>query len=136
MHDQIEQPYLVNPEITDPTGMIVFDKEGGIDSDDRRFYYTIRTCQINRAKLNQRRKELLGDLRRDLKAEFFKYTDINDQRIAVRAILDKFRTDSEDINKEFLAFRRYVLTHWIKEEILAIINWQLHFAIDYAFPFK
>lgn len=116
-YDISERPDLVNPEVTDPTGNLIFDKNGSISSTDPRFDYTIKTCQIDRQYLRDYRKEVLDDLIADLKEELSITSDKAEQRIAIAAIIRKFIRESQKPTKEYLAFRKYVIDNWLKQEI-------------------
>lgn len=116
-YDISEQPDLVNPEVTDPTGYLVFGKDGSITSPDPRFDYTIETCQIDRQYLRDYRKEVFDDLIADLKEEISLTSNKADQRIAINAIVRKFIRESQKPTNEYLAFRKYVINNWLKQEI-------------------
>lgn len=116
-YDLSEQPDLVNPEVTDPTGYLVFGKDGSITSPDPRFDYTINTCQIDRQYLRDYRKEVFDDLIADLKEEISLTSNKADQRIAIDAIVRKFIRESQKPTNEYLAFRKYVIDNWLKQEI-------------------
>lgn len=112
-----ENPDLINPEVTNPYGSIVFHDDGNITSADAKFTYTINTCRIDRTYLKDRRKKIIDDLRRDLKAAFVDNATPAQQAVAIRTIVKKFTTDLKDVENEFLAFRRYVIDHWLPNEI-------------------
>jgi uncharacterized protein (TIGR02646 family) len=116
-YDATEQPDLVNPEVTDPTGHLFFDKDGSITSPDPRFDYTITTCQIDRQYLRDYRKEVFDDLIADLKEEITQSSDKAEQRIAIDAIVRKFIRASQKPTNEYLAFRKFVIDNWLKQEI-------------------
>jgi hypothetical protein len=116
-YDATEQPDLVNPEVTDPAGHLIFDKDGSITSPDPRFDYTITTCQIDREYLRDYRKEVFDDLIADLKEEITQSSDKAEQRIAIDAIVRKFIRASQKPTNEYLAFRKYVIDNWLKQEI-------------------
>ena len=120
LHDEIEQPFFVNPEITDPDGFIYFHKDGRIDSDNPRFCYTIWTCKIDRTYLNDERSEILDDFKKKLRAEIQDNLSPEQQIAVIGRFLRHFKIDAENPEKPFLAFRKYVLEHWLREEIKAI----------------
>jgi uncharacterized protein (TIGR02646 family) len=116
-YDTSENPDLINPEVTNPYGRIVFHDDGNITSDDAKFAYTINTCRIDRTYLKDRRKKIIDDLRRDLRAAFVDNATPAEQYVAIKTIVTMFTADWKDIENEFLAFRRYVIDHWLPNEI-------------------
>lgn len=116
-YDASENPDLINPEVTNPYGSIVFHDDGNVTSADASFTYTINTCRIDRTYLKDRRKKIIDDLRRDLRAAFVDNATPAEQAVAIKTIVQKFRADWKDVENEFLAFRRYVIDHWLPNEI-------------------
>jgi len=96
---------------------LVFNKDGSITSPDQRFDYTITTCQIDRQYLRDYRKEVLDDFIADLKEEISLTSDKAEQRIAINAIVRKFIRESQRPTNEYLAFRKFVIDNWLKQEI-------------------
>lgn len=117
IYDEEEKPDLINPEITDPSGLLIFNQDGNLSSNDTRMKYTITTCKIFRTYLRDKRKKILDDLRRDLRSAFVENATIHEQGVAIQTIIRRFIADSKDPDKEFLAFRRYILENWIRDEI-------------------
>ena len=117
-----ENPDLINPEVTNPLGRIVFHDNGNITSPDTKFTYTINTCRIDRTYLKDRRKKILDDLRRDIRSAFVDNATLAEQTVAIRTIVSKFKADWEDDENEFLAFRKFVIDHWIQIEIKNVKN--------------
>ena len=116
-YDAFENPDLINPEVTNPYGIIIFHDDGNITSHDAKFTYTINTCRIDRTYLKDRRKKIIDDLRRDLRAAFVDNATPAEQTVAIRTIITKFMTDWNDTENEFLAFRKFVIDHWLPNEI-------------------
>jgi len=116
-YDASENPDLINPEVTNPYGSISFNDDGNISSTDSKFTYTINTCRLNRTYLKDRRKKIIDDLRRDLRATFVENATPFEQTVAIKTIVTKFMADWRDVENEFLAFRRYVIDHWLAYEI-------------------
>jgi len=67
--------------------------------------------------LRDYRKEVLDDLIADLKEEISINSDKAEQRIAIDAIVRKFIRESQKSTNEYLAFRKYVINNWLKQEI-------------------
>jgi uncharacterized protein (TIGR02646 family) len=117
-YDVSENPKMVNPEITDPLGYITFQKNGLIESGHNRFAYTIEKCQIDRKYLNDDRRKLLDDLRRDVRSALLDNIDLTDQHREIAIIVKKFIRDSQDDELSFLAFRRYAISKfWLNDLI-------------------
>jgi uncharacterized protein (TIGR02646 family) len=115
-YDLIEQPKMVNPEITDPLDLIKFTQNGMIYSDDDRFTYTIKTCQIDRSDLNDERRKLLDIYKRDVQSALIENDDLDKQEHAIVTITKKFLRDSKDLELQFLAFRRFAINAgWLND---------------------
>ncbi len=111
---------MINPETTDPLGLIFFTKQGAIDSNDRNFKYTIDTCKISRTKLRDERKRIIDVLVRDL-TSILAESDLQAQKNKISAILEKFIRDSKDDQEQFLAFRRYAISvNWLRDILISL----------------
>lgn len=112
-YDAIEEPKMVNPEITNPHGLIRFQMSGIIESDDERFKYTIEKCKIDRTYLNDERRKILDVFKRDIRSAMLE-PDPNTRKIQIKTIVTKFRDDSQDDEFPFLAFRRFAIENgWL-----------------------
>jgi len=121
IYDLIEQPKMVNPEITDPAGRIQFDKTGCIKSDDERFSYTIERCKIDRIDLNDQRRRLIDIFVADIRSILVDKNEPEQQEQSIKVIVTKFVRDAERLDAPFLAFRRYAITsRWLNEIIKEI----------------
>lgn len=117
-YDIIEIPKMVNPEVTDPNGLIYFEKDGRIKSDNNRFAYTIETCKIDRKSLNDSRRSLLDRFREHIRDAFIVNATKHDQQVAITTNTRNFIRDSINENEDFLAFRRYAIANdWMKDVI-------------------
>jgi len=115
-YDAIENPKMVNPEVTDPLGQIRFQKTGLIESDNDRFAYTIEKCQIDRKYLNDDRRKLLDVFERDIRGALLDNKEPSGQSKEIAIIVKKIVRDSQDVELSFLAFRRYAIsTGWLHE---------------------
>lgn len=121
-HDLAEMPRLVNPEVTDPSGFLQFEKDGGISSTDPRFHYTIETCKIDREYLKDLRKAIFEGLLADLNKQFLLAKNRNELRIGIRTIVEKFKDDAQNVNNEYLAFRKYVIDHWLRDVVKNVFS--------------
>ena len=113
-YDTIEKPKMVNPEVTNPYGLIRFQISGVIESDDERFKYTIEKCKIDRAYLNDDRRKILDVFKRDMRSAILNVDPII-RKAQIDAIITKFVNDSQDDELPFLAFRRFAIENdWLK----------------------
>ncbi|MBA1438806.1 MAG: TIGR02646 family protein, partial [Epsilonproteobacteria bacterium] len=61
-YDEIEKPKIINPEKEDVLELIIFDKDGKIDSENARVRHTIEeACNLNRGELVELRKQIITD---------------------------------------------------------------------------
>lgn len=115
-YDLIERPRMVNPEVTDSTGMLRFQKNGKIESDNPRFVYTIEKCHIDRKSLNDRRRSILDRLKEHLRDIAIQHNNSHDKKIALTTLIQTFIIDSKNSENEFLAFRRFAISSdWLNE---------------------
>lgn len=117
-NDELEKPKMVNPEITNPNGKILFHRNGIIESKDDRFAYTIEKCRIDRKYLNDERRKILDIFQRDIKSAILEKSTINDQKVEIEAITRKFIRDSEDEDLPFLGFRRFAISNWLTDLVI------------------
>ncbi len=99
-----ENPKMVHPELEDVMDKLVFDTNGHINSEDDRVKYTITTCGLDRNYLNGKRKEILVKL-----TNKFQDPSVQKNDEKKKEIIKKFKEDSENMDKEFIAFRIWVL---------------------------
>jgi len=112
-YDDLEQPKMVNPEVTNPYGYIKFQMSGLIESDNDRFKYTIEKCKIDRDHLNDDRRKILDVFERDILSTILE-PDPEIQKIQISTIITKFIRDSQDDELPFLAFRRFAIENgWL-----------------------
>lgn len=118
IYDLAELPKMINPEVTDPLDNIRFLENGNIESDDESFIYTITTCKIDRADLNDQRRRLLNIFKEDITSVLLENDTPESQSVAIKTIVSKFIRDSNCLNSQFLAFRRYaILRGWLNSII-------------------
>lgn len=121
-YDLIEQPKMINPEVSDPSGKLIFYKNGNVESNDENFAYTIEKCRINRADLNDQRRTILNNFRNDIRSVLLEFTDLNEQKIGVQTIVSKFVRDSIDPISPFLAFKKFIIDNRWLSDIIKEIN--------------
>jgi len=111
-----ELPLMVNPETTDPSGNIYFERNGLIKSDNERFVYTIDKCKIDRDYLNDARRDIIKDFERKIISILNDKKSTDDKKSLIQYTVHNFVADSKIIEKEFLAFRRYAI-RWLGDII-------------------
>lgn len=122
-YDVIERPKMINPEVTDPEGKIQFHTNGKIESNDPRFKYTIQTCKIDREFLNDERRKISDVLRQDIRSAIIDNDSVLDQKIEIAVLVKKFIKDTKDKDHQFLAYRKYMITHdWINEMVKSLTH--------------
>jgi uncharacterized protein (TIGR02646 family) len=117
-YDSQERPKMVNPEITDPAEQIQFTRDGLIKSNNVRFEYTIKKCNLDRKYLNDERRKILDVFSRGIRSALIENANPADQQSEISTIIKKFIRDSQDVELQFLAFRRFTISSaWLNEII-------------------
>lgn len=114
-NDELEKPKMVNPEVTDPDGKILFQRNGLIESNDERFAYTIEKCKIDRKYLNDQRRKILDIFQRDINSAIVEHPTTHEQEVEIAAITRKFIRDYLDESFTFRAFRGYAVMNWLTD---------------------
>lgn len=121
-YDQRELPLLVNPETARDVELesLVFTKDGNVSSSNPRMSQTISQCKLSRAALCQTRKDIWDDLCREIKCQVLCHRqDKKALAQSIKGLVMSFAQKATDVNSDFVAFRKYILTtSWIKEEIM------------------
>ncbi len=123
-YNQQEQPKLFHPEFDEPENYLEFSLKGGISSTDLRGKYTIKTCGLDRKKLNDRRKDIVIDdfIKKLNSIIYLRSYNQNEYLEEIKKLIDDFVEMSNNQKKEFLGFRRYVL----KNTLAKIINHKIN----------
>jgi hypothetical protein len=109
---------MVNSEITDPAEQIQFTRDGLIKSNNVRFEYTIKKCNLDRKYLNDERRKILDVFSRGIRSALIENANPADQQSEISTIIKKFIRDSQDVELQFLAFRRFTISSaWLNEII-------------------
>ncbi|MVZ63488.1 retron system putative HNH endonuclease [Sphingobacterium humi] len=118
-YNVVERPLLINPEQIDPEKFLVFSKDGRISSRDPRFIYTIELCRLNRDILVDLRRGLLDRFRENIRDAILSNRDSkSNQMTAIKTNVRNFKSDSEDLKNEFLAFRKLAISEqWLSKII-------------------
>jgi len=109
---------MVNPEVTDPAGLIRFTRTGLIESDDDRFSYTIEKCRIDRKYLNDERRKLIDKFEKRIREILVEKSDPKQLSEGIGRVVKDFISDTQESDEPFLAFRRYTISAgWLNEII-------------------
>ena len=118
VYDILELPKMVNPEITEPTSLIIFFKDGRIDSTDRNFKYTITTCKLDRPSLIDERRKILNIFKSEIRAELVNSRSKEEQTHAIELLMRQFVRSSINHSNAYMAFRKYAIqNHWLNDII-------------------
>ena len=127
-YDNIENPLLINPEVTDPSGEIIFDMNGVPSSNDPKFAYTIKTCRLDRPALNDQRRKILDKFKEHVRLALWRFSKDKDQKISIKTVLENFISDSNKEAEEYLCFRKYAqkflgdIIEEIRSEMISLKN--------------
>lgn len=113
-YDAIEEPMLINPEKEDVLDKLVFDKNGKINSFDKRVKSTIDDiCKLNREELVQKRVEFLNDFISLVDEYILLMENENELKNNVKLFIPIIKNFKEKCNKteEFYSFRYFILNH-------------------------
>lgn len=117
-YDLLENPMLINPETASDEllATVIFDKRGGMSSLDMRMDETIKKCGLNRIALQQRRKKVWDDLKKDLCGAILESQGNKDLlKPLLRLVLKNFITKMKDPETDYIAYRQYIVNAgWIK----------------------
>jgi uncharacterized protein (TIGR02646 family) len=103
-YQELEKPKMIHPEIDTVLDKLQF-KNGIIGSDDERVKYTIKTCQLDRENLNEKRKTILQNF----------LNKVNANREANRSIgfiLKDLIGEFKEEKNEFRALRYWMLKNY------------------------
>lgn len=115
-YNRLEQPKLVNPEVSDPKNHITFTRKGEISSTVDNYTYTINTCKLNREYLNDERRKILDAFKNEIRSELVNSKDEVEQHIVIDALVRRFILASKDLSNEYVAFRNYsIMNNWLNE---------------------
>ncbi len=119
---KIERPKLLHSELDDPSGIFVFDTDGGMTSTNPRGSETINTCGLDRMALRHSRFKVLETFRKNLNvALVVGKRQGRDPRKTIRAETGKFKQAAfHDPEESFIAFRRYAAKHLLLKIIRSV----------------
>lgn len=124
VYDATEKPLMISPETVtaEELASITFSQDGSMSSENVRMQHTIESCKLSRQALCEIRKCIWDRLRNHISiaaAEF----GVGSERFhdAVTIAVKAFRSESQDVKSDYIAFRKYVLSSdWIRQEIRKI----------------
>jgi len=105
-YDEIEKPYMINPEKDDVIDIIKYNVDGTITSSDKRVSYTIEVCNLNRKELIQHRMKIINDFKNSL--DDCVYLFLKTKNIEVFIPIIK-RFININVKDEYFSFRRYII---------------------------
>ena len=118
-----EQPKLINPEQSDPSPYLIFEKDGKITSDNDDYKYTIDICRIDRKYLNDGRKNIIDKFKREIVSELVYNSTPEEQKQAINILVRRFVNEANDNDNEFLAFRNFAIRHnWLNDAVKEAIT--------------
>ena len=114
-YDLIENNKFVHPELeTEIVNKLIFDSNGKVSSTDEKVKYTIKTCKLDREKLNiERKKQVLNQYEVELQVRFAKYGVSDKLKNSIADLREAFKVQAEDLENNFTAFRQYALKNII-----------------------
>ena len=113
-YQEIEDNQLIHPEKENVEIVLNFRKDGSVVSDDPRVNHTIKICGLNRNDLKDKRKEVWDDIERKLYNRLLEHQKGDTEALAkIKGLLEDFATDADNLDKEFIAFRRYMTHHFL-----------------------
>lgn len=119
-YNQLEEPYLVNPEYNFDNTALAFNEFGVPSSIDPNLRYTIEVCRLDRSYLNDKRKEILDAFKNDLRAELL-LSSGDEQKNTIALLVRQFKRRAADLSESFNAFRQYCLENdLLKQAIRAL----------------
>ncbi len=110
-YDQIEFPLIINPETElYPENHFRFTTEGKIISNTLQGKVTIKVCKLNREYLIVKRKEVIDFLENSIKEKV-----VFEESECIVAIIKKFIETIRNPENEFIALRKHILEHELKQ---------------------
>lgn len=125
-YDATEKPLLISPETVtaEELASITFSQDGSMSSENVRMQHTIESCKLSRQALCENRKRIWDRLRNHISIAAVEF-GVGSERFhdAVSIAVKAFRIESQDIESDYIAFRKYVLSSdWIGKEIRSHVN--------------
>ena len=115
-YNEREGSQLVHPEKEEVGERFSFSKDGSVRSRDERVAGTILICGLDRNDLRDRRKKVWDDLQRKLNSRLLEYQSGDPDALArIRGLLEEFAKDAENLENEFIAFRRHAVQHFLSK---------------------
>ena len=115
IYAETERPHTIHPELEDPEPFLQFDAKGHIESANSRVAFTIKTCRVDRNAIKDRRRKMLDFFKARLDSAADTATDLEQLKSKLAHELRLFKRQTEDPAVEYVAFRRFILKHMIKD---------------------
>lgn len=112
-YSEEEQPFMIHPEKEDVENELIFDKNGNLHSENVRVQYAIDTCKLNRPSLQEKRYEIIKNLRDNLVDEIALAENKERQIERIQVLLRAFEKDMNNTKSPFLAFKKQMLRNEI-----------------------
>jgi len=107
---EIENP-IINPTIEDPEPMLFFDLEGNIKHRNPKAEVSIKTCDLNRKNLKDKRKSVIDEFLRNLE-----FLCLHGNKDSIIMYIDNFFISPITNRKlSFIAFRRHIIENHLAE---------------------
>ncbi len=110
IYDEEEDSLFFNMEQEDPEKYLHFDKKGKICSKNEKLKHTIKNCKLNRDFLLYERGKIYKNFEDEVKKLFLKKDYKN-----IRFLIEDFKKNTKNLEKNFLAFRKFILKNWINK---------------------
>jgi uncharacterized protein (TIGR02646 family) len=130
--NQIEEPYLLHPEIDEPNNFLGFKiankNEGialiGLDGINARGEQTVKICNLNRDSLLISRQDIITEFIKkiDLALNFCKKNSLNLEATitTIHIVFDLATSESKDVTKDFTLLRNFIIKNHNNFELLVI----------------
>jgi uncharacterized protein (TIGR02646 family) len=103
-YQEIEEPKMIHPELESIRDVLFFFN-GIIDSKDERVKYTIKTCELDRGKLNEARKTIIDNF----------IEAVVDKRLkkeSLEPIFKELLNEVKEQKNEFIALRYWIIRNY------------------------
>ena len=97
-YDEAEEPKFFNPEQSDPEPYIIFDKNGNIKSENKKFEFTIEKCKLNRGHLKDDRKRIFDEMIRNYKSIMLMFGKETAKTVSIYSV---------EKDNQFIAYRKF-----------------------------
>ena len=116
-YDSIEKPKFIHPEKEEMDKLLFFNRLGHVASSNSRMQYTIDEIGLDRKALCEQRKKIYDEYYKKLTNRYYNYQETKNKNflLSILDVIEDYRRDSIDPKNTFLAFRRYMVQHWLSK---------------------